>query len=134
MNHYSMFRRAVALVLIPVVVAGCSSWQLAKPTPSEYLQSHRPNHVRVTRSDSARISLRTPELRGDSLWGIEGGSLARADTGRQVIVPLSDIQRMEVRRFSLAKTLGLYAVISVALLIAFHASGGLFGDGIGLGG
>jgi hypothetical protein len=63
------------------------------------------------------ISLHTPELRGDSLWGTVAAGLAQGDTARPVTIPLADVRTMEVRSFSLGKTLGLYLIIAIPLAV-----------------
>ena len=111
------FRRAVALALIPAIVGACYTWEAARPTPAEYLQNRHAEEARLTRTDGARITVRNAELRGDSVTGITGGSLARGDTLRLVAIALADVQRMEVRTYSAGLTVGLIAVITLTLAI-----------------
>jgi len=120
----SMWRRAIALILIPLVVTGCYSWQLAEPTPSEYLETHHPERVRLTQGDGSTITLWNPELRGDSLRGGTGGGMAQWDTIRAVTIGLTDVERMEVHRFSARRTMVLVAIPFAVLAIAIIASCG----------
>jgi len=104
----SLWRRAIALILIPLVVSACYTWQLAEPTPAEYLETHNPKSVRIVHRDGSKIELQQPELRGDSIWGQAQvlGVLFSQDTVRGVTVAVSDIQRLEERRFSMLMTVG----------------------------
>lgn len=105
-------RRAIALILIPVVVTACYTWQTATPAPRKYLQTHHPARVRVTRTNGAASILWNPELRGDSLRG----ATAQWDTTRVVTIGLTDVARMDVQRFSAMNTIGL-VVIPLSLLV-----------------
>jgi len=109
----SICRRAIALVLIPLVVTACSTWQ-AEPTPAEYLQSHTAERARVTRRDSSRLELRNVQLRGDSVWGEAGGGMAGI---RSVRIAVSDVQRMEVLRYSRVRTFAPFSPFVVAALV-----------------
>ena len=93
----------------------------------DYVQTHRPREVRVTRTDRSRIALRTPELRGDTLFGMAGGGLAQADTLRRVIIPVADVQTIAARQFSLGKTLGLS--LAIFLPLALIAGNGCYSYG-----
>jgi hypothetical protein len=119
------WRRAVAAAVLFMYSSACTSWQVVGPTPSDYFQTHRPREVQVTRSDSSRIKVRMPELRGDTLFGTVGGGLAQGDTVRRVIIPVADLRGIGVRQFSVGKTLGLSLAILVPLLLV--AGSGCYG-------
>ena len=114
-------RRLVATAILFVYALGCTSWHVVSPAPADYVQTHRPSSVQVTRTEGSRIVLHTPERRGDTLFGMVGGGLAQADSFRHVRIPLADVQTMEVRQFSPSKTLGL----SLAVFISLSVAGGI---------
>ena len=109
--------RRILASLIAICGAACTSWNKVGPTPAGYLETHRPEKVRLTRLDSSRIDLRAPRLRGDSVLGIVGGGLAVTDTARQVAVPLHDVYFIEVRQFSPGKTMLLTLAVIASLCV-----------------
>ena len=114
----------LAWSLVLACLAACTSWRLAEPTPSQSL-NNRPRDIRVIRTDSSRVTLRSAVLRRDTLIGTVGGGLTRGDTTRTLSIPLADVRSIAVRRFSLGKTLGLYFAIALPLgLIYTNAHGG----------
>ncbi len=122
--HAPQLCRIVACVAFLIYSLACTRWHVVGPTPADYLQTHRPSEVRLTRSDSSRISLRTPVLRGDTLVGTGVGGLALGDTARTLGIPLSAVRAMAVHQFSLGKTLGLYLIITLPVYIIACSGGG----------
>jgi hypothetical protein len=127
LRQSSESRGVVACVVLVIYASACTSWHVVGPTPAEYVQTHSPREVRVTRTDSSRANLRTPFLRGDTLLGTVGGGLAVGDTARRVTIPLTDVGAVAVRKFSLSKTLGLYFVIVLPLYAIACGGGGGYG-------
>ncbi len=118
-------RRPIAALLFLLYLPGCTSWQVGRPTPEEFLESEQPDEVRVTQTDGSRVELMSPEVRADSLVGT-----ARGDTVRVVSIPLSGISFVEVKKVSTIKTFllvyGLTAV--VALVVGCAANCGSVGS------
>ena len=120
-----MFRPRFSLLLSLLLVAqGCTSWKqrplTAGVTPA--FSTERP--VRITLSDRSEIVLERPRIEGDSLIGDVGNPPQR------VAVALRDVQRIDERSVSLARTGGLvvgtgavlftvlFAVLVVAVVLA----------------
>jgi hypothetical protein len=65
------------------------------------IEEEQPSTVRVTLTDGTEVTLRGPLIRNDSIGG----------------VALSDISTVEVRRISIAKTLGVIGAFYVGLIL-----------------
>ncbi len=115
------YRRAVALILSPLIVTGCYTSKLVTTTPAEYLQTHSPKRVRIVQRDQSEIDLYNPELRGDSIWGQAQvrGRVFSEDTVRTFTFAVSDIQRLEERRFSPVRTVGMTLAVAIVALAAY---------------
>ena len=104
------------LLLLPLVLAGCVSWQPARRPESALEQIRtRPQALRVTLKDQSVITYRVPVVRGDSIF--EGD--AQFGTGRTVAI--ADVARTETRHVSGGRVVlvGIGAfVLSVVLLLA----------------
>ncbi len=92
----SSAKRFFALVQLVTFLPGCSTWEVQSASPADVLENQHPNAVRVTRSDSSRITLQKPEISGDTLYGTVG------DYGMQreprTAVAVSDVDHVEVPR------------------------------------
>ena len=116
-------RRTVAWALLFIYLPACTSWRVAGPTPAEYLQNQRPGEIRITRINNSQVTLRAPALVGDTLVGTVGGGLAQGDTTHQISISLGEVRTLQVRKFSIGKTVGLYLVLGV-VVAAICSSGG----------
>jgi hypothetical protein len=112
-------RPRLLLSLLLLAAGACTGWHpQTSPAPREVVaQQHGRGYVRVVKRDGSALVLQTPSVQGDSIVGV-GGNPPRL-TG----VPLAEVQRVDVRGFSPAKTSGL-AVAGLALvaLLALWAS------------
>ena len=95
-------RRLVAAVLL-VLLTACQSWQPTTVSPQGWTPEERPASVRATLTSGEVITVRDPTMRNDSLIGA-------ADAG--VGVASRDVRLLEVRRFSVGRTLGLGVVLT----------------------
>ena len=111
-------RASLAYLLLVTYPPACTAWHVGTPTPAEFIAREQPQRIRVTRLDGTSVDLRTPEVRGDSLWGARGGGLAQGDNERTVALALSDVRQVAVRRTSAGKTLLLVGGSVAALFIA----------------
>ena len=82
----------------------CTSWRPDTLTPQAVVQG-RPQSLRVTRKDSSRVVLTTPQLQGDTILGL-GPKKA------QVRVPLDSVLLTDTRRGDAGKS--VLAVLGVA--------------------
>lgn len=128
-NH----RRTIACLLMPLCGAqmtACRSWQ----PRMQMTDIAAGSDVRLTRRDGSRVMMRGATVRGDTVHGDARRSGGR--TGRSIVsVPVSDVQNLEVHRFSKERTIGLGLGIATGLLLlAFAADnamkgGPVFGPG-----
>ena len=106
--------RAVLLLFLLLNLTACTSWQpAATPSPTQFVEVEQPDRVRVTVRDGTELVLDEPSVEGDELLGtVEEAS---------VRVPFGDIFRLEVRRFSVGRTVMWVAVGVGAYVAAFVA-------------
>ena len=110
-----------ALFLLPTA---CTTWQAVPASPAAVISEQRPDEVRLTLGTSERRSLLAPTVEGDSIFG-EG------EFGR-VGVPITDVESVEVQRFSTGRTI-VSGAVGVLLYLAFKAffDSDQFGRGTG---
>ena len=102
-------------VLLLVLLTACHSWQQTTVSPQQLIRGEQPTSVRVTRASRETITLRDPTMRNDSVFGVTDADVTGVDLG--------DIRMLEVRRFSVGRTLGLsvgltfFALGAVAILV-----------------
>lgn len=122
--------RSLALLLLFLNLAACTTWRLSTVRPSELVEDERPSAIRVVQSDGAAVVIRSPRIEGDSILGTEQ-ECVRLLSGRQPQyscawvdgprVSLDDIERVEVERsVGVVPTLiiGLPILAGVGLLLA----------------
>ena len=103
--------RPVALFMLAMHLNGCYSWQPATLSPRQFIEEEEPGQIRIVQTDGERMELRNPRIEADSLTARIS---TRLRTGN-VRIALSDIDSIEARRFSVARTLrniGLYFLLS----------------------
>jgi len=117
-----------ALLLGAQVLTGCTSWQVQSVTPQQLIAREHPKAIQVRERGGPRYVIQTPRAEGDSLIGTviehsRGGSI-RLEQRRAV--SLMAVDRVAVRRFSAAKTLGAVVVplVAIAVACAAYAAGG----------
>jgi hypothetical protein len=105
-------RRAISAVLLVLYLPACTFWQTTNTPLPEITGPPEPAaSVRVTTVAGEEIELQDPRVHADTLIG---GAVP--DTG-WVYLPLSDIERVEVKQRSLWKTLvGSVLLVGIALL------------------
>jgi hypothetical protein len=69
----------------------------------------------VTRADHSRVVLQQPTVVVDTLVG----AVAAGQPGGEARIALPDVRRIEVRRFSAGRTIGLAAAVPVVALGVF---------------
>lgn len=102
----------IAVALMAVVVTGCQTWRATTASPESLTADPRDDFWRITLRDSQeRLILTDVSVAVDSIYGAgEFGPTA---------VPRDDLSVIEVRRFSLSRTIilpiaayGLYELFS----------------------
>jgi hypothetical protein len=118
------FRPAFALLL--VTLGACTSWQHQSAPAPQVVAAQNGQAVRVVRRDGSVYELHNAIMANDSIvgWG-EGNPRAR------VSVPLAEVERIDARRVSVARTAGLAAgltVVALAVIVPLLAGFTLFAD------
>ena len=116
--------RPVALLLVVLHVAGCTSWQPSTVSPRQVLEERQPGSVRVTTAWGGQSVIHQPAVKNDSIHGIilgrrtceasaaAGGHRVCASPTDSVRVALADVTMVEVRGVSSEKSaLGILLVL-----------------------
>lgn len=113
----------VSLLLVASTVA-CYSWRTEPLSPDRPITTLTSPVLRLTLFDGRRHEVAHPYIAHDTLraWNLGAWNFRASETATPlpVIVPVSQIQRVETRHFSPAKTTALaVGVVSVGLGAAF---------------
>ena len=103
-------RTAVAVLLLPLHLASCTAWRV-QPQPAQAVVPRAPEKARFTLTDSTRLILLRPWISADSVRG------ENEATGQSVGVPLARVSRIEIRKPSEGRTLGLIIAIPIGILV-----------------
>ena len=121
--------RAVLLLFLMLHLTACYTWQgVATTSPAGMIEATQPDRVRVTVRGEGEVELANPSVEGDQLVGTtttrSGGSFEPTDAS----VSLEDILNLEIRNFSLGRSIlaGFGAFWGVMIVIV-GATGGIDG-------
>ena len=104
----SLPRRVTAALLV-VLLTACHSWRPTAAGPHRLIATEQPSSVRVTLTGGEVVTLQSPTMRSDSIIGVLGGAVVAVASG--------DVGLVEVRRFSIWKTIG-FVYVSTAVASA----------------
>jgi hypothetical protein len=110
-----MRRFPTPLLAVALALAACTTWRPQTAPAPEVIAAHGNASVRIVRRDQSTIELRHPQVVGDSIVGEAG------DPPRRVAVATADVERVDVRKVSAARTGGLS--VGVLLVVAIVAVG-----------
>ena len=98
--------RAVLMLFLVLNLTACYTWQgIATTSPAAVIDATRPDRVRVLVPGGIQIELARPVVDGDQLVGTSGVSM-----------PLADVLMLEIREFSMGRTIGL-VFLSLPMLV-----------------
>ena len=131
-------KRPVAALLL-VLFTGCQTWQPTTASPRTLFPDERPTSVRLTLPDGAVVTISDPVLRNDSIVSAVAPAAVSGSTEFAVFatptapaalsVALVNVRTLEVKRFSLTRTIGFAALIVVVSLSWARAAGVAAGTG-----
>jgi hypothetical protein len=105
--------RAVPFAAL-LATAACTSWRPQTAPAPQVVSGNANGTVRVIRRDQSVLVLHHPQVVGDSIVGDAG------DPSRRAAVALADVERIDARKVSAARTgglsLGIIVVGSVLLI------------------
>ena len=121
-----MLRRIVATVLIPIVplAAACTAVAPIR-SPGQFVSTHQPPRLWITRSDNSVVLLESPKAVGDTLAGFV--------EGQYVEVPLANVRQVRARRAVPSRTallVGAGVVAAAGMALVITGSGGGGGSGL----
>ena len=117
---YALLGRITLLAAFGLHAGACVGWKTQRVSPDQVLAKN-PNQVRVRLGNGTRIVVVRPTIIGDSLIGSAPDSDPKRAAPRRV-VPLSDIQSVEVRRVNAGRTGLLVAGVGVTALVVIAAA------------
>ncbi len=106
-NPTSQFRRLVAVVVLPMYLAACTSWQVQEVAPAQVIAEEQPTEVRVTRTDGTDFVLENPQVSGDTLSGVREGI--------QLSISLSTVDAIAVRKSDVGLSIATGFLVVAAL-------------------
>ena len=101
-------RRVIAALLL-VLLTACQTWRPTGVGPQTYIPAEQPSTVRATLRTGTTVTLETPTVRGDSIFGITDAGV--------VGVASEDVYLLEVRRTSVLRSIGLGLLVWSAFLV-----------------
>ena len=103
--------RAVLLLVLLLNLTACSTWQSVGPgSPSQFIEAEQPERVRVYMRGGGQVELESPSVEGDAL------------VAPNVSMPLVDIIGLEVREFSMDRTMILLGGVAAGVLMVAVAA------------
>jgi len=115
MRTNARVRRLIAIVLLAWFLPACSSFQTTDLAPQEAVENQE--QVILTVADSTGehiIRLSDPWVTPDSIGGVPCDEYFDCSAGATRSVPLSSIQRLEIKRFDGTATAWAVGVVVVA--------------------
>jgi hypothetical protein len=107
--------------LVALHASACSSWHRTTASAEQLIETERPAEIRVTRRRGPSVVLSNPQVVGDSVV---------AGDREGVTVAVADVSVLEVRRFSVRRTLGLVALLpAIYVVVGTVLATGLIGPG-----
>ncbi len=109
--------RPVALMLFGLHLNACSTWQPVPVNLRQLIEEEQPDRIRIFQPDGTRIEVRNPRVETDSLTAEVPVRLSPLEFGTETVkIPLTDVHAFEIRRFDMARTLGLIVAVPLATL------------------
>ena len=103
-------QRFIAALLL-VLLTACHTWQPITVSPQGWTPEEQPSSVRVTRTSGEVLTIRDPIVRNGSILGYTDAGVAAA--------ALADVRLIEVRHFSVGKTVGLGVLLAGVAFAAY---------------
>ena len=103
--------------LLAFLLSACHSWQPTTVHPREWAPDEHPSSARVTLTSGDAVTIMHPSTRSDSIVGL-GVASGTTDT-TAVGVALQDVGLVEVRRFSVGRTVGLAVASFGTMMVGF---------------
>ena len=128
MQSYFKLRRLTCCLLLPVYLAGCSSWYVQEVSPQQLIAEEQPGKIRVTRTDGSQVVLEQPRVSGDTLMGCQIIEVQGQQRCPRVSIPLSDVTDVAIPKTDAGKTagriVGTWLVVSTVAFTIFITSFG----------
>jgi len=94
-----------------IALPACTSWAGQSAPPAQVVASHPDALIRVTRADHSVVTVRGATVVGDTLIGTTND-----DARLRVAIPVADVEAVDTRAVSGARTAGLGAGLFLGVL------------------
>ena len=103
-------KRPLLLLFGVLHLVACSTWHsVGLVSPSQFIEAEQPERVRVDMRGGDQVELDNPSVEGDALMA------------QNVSMPLADIIGLEVRGFSIGRTMILLGGVAIGAMVAAAA-------------
>ncbi len=124
MQSYFKLRRLTCCLLLPVYLAGCSSWHVQEVSPQQLITEEQPGKIRVTLTDGSQVVLEQPRVSGDTLMGRVAGKGVTPSgemfVSEQMSIPLSNVTDVAIQKTDPGKTFSAVVVVGAAVFLAAY--------------
>ncbi len=111
MSRRTPLARRVIAALLMVLLTACQTWRPTFVSPQRLIPEERPSSVLITLKNDVTLTVQNPTMRNDSIFGV-------TDAGA-IGVASRDVGLLEVRRFSILRSIGLgYVSLVGAYMVA----------------
>ncbi|HIF56005.1 MAG: hypothetical protein ABGY10_06465 [bacterium] len=121
--------RTVLTLFLVLHLTACYTWLgVATTSPAQLIEATQPDYVRVLKPDGTQVELANPSVEGDQLVGTTttrtGGRFEPSDDS----ISLEDILQLELRSFSLLRSIGAgFGMFWGVIILVVGATGGIDG-------
>ena len=114
--------RPVAVVLLCLHLAGCTTWQPVQVSPREFIEVEAPGAVRVQDIKGDWKMLTKPSIQGDSILALETVRREGSRTASMLLrTALTDVTGMETRRVAVGRTIAATILFPPLIVVGLCA-------------
>lgn len=99
------------MIAATIALPACTTWARQSAPPAQVVASHPDALIRVTRTDHSVVTVRGATVVGDTLVGTTND-----DARLRVAIPVADVEAVDTRAVSGARTAGLGAGVFLGVL------------------
>jgi hypothetical protein len=112
-----------------LLLTGCHSWGAVTVSPRQLIEEQQPDRIRVLHADGRRLDLRDPRIESDWLTAVRRSQefVGSSSRGRRsamvedtVRIALTNVRTVDVRRFSLPKTVGAVIAGATGVVVVLY--------------
>jgi hypothetical protein len=118
--------RPVAVLLLCLHLAGCTTWQPVQISPREFIEVEDPYKIRFRDAIGEWIEVSNPRIEGDTIAGTTFGMRPNGRMGAvRFRVGVADISEIDARKINAPQTIVAVGVLSAVLIGAILCASGI---------